>query len=223
MANLIIKPTSGGSLILQDEGGDAALTVGTTGSTTLAGTANALGTVTSGNLSNQAIVMPRFKEMSQFVYETSTSTTSQNQDAINISGSNYCTLTPEHTGDIIEFGFDMNTHATDNYFGFGIQSATATDFGSGVTIIWRNGRYAMGRHGSAGTITNAHTDAHNYGHVGGALSFTCSSISLSADTTYYFRMIGMSHSQSGTIMWGGASTSSIKDGVKLTAKRWSIV
>ena len=39
MANLIIKPTSGGSLILQDEGGDAALTVGTTGSTTLAGTA----------------------------------------------------------------------------------------------------------------------------------------------------------------------------------------
>ena len=31
MANLIIKPTSGGSLVLQDEGGDAALTVGTTG------------------------------------------------------------------------------------------------------------------------------------------------------------------------------------------------
>ena len=49
MANLIIKPTSGGSLILQDEGGDAALTVGTTGSTTLAGTANNLGTA-SGTL-----------------------------------------------------------------------------------------------------------------------------------------------------------------------------
>ena len=47
MANLIIKPTSGGSLILQDEGGDAALTVGTTGSTTLAGTANNLGTIAS--------------------------------------------------------------------------------------------------------------------------------------------------------------------------------
>jgi len=48
MANLIIKPTSGGSLILQDEGGDTALTVGTTGSTTLAGTANNIGTVTAG-------------------------------------------------------------------------------------------------------------------------------------------------------------------------------
>ena len=45
MANLIIKPTSGGSLVLQDEGGDAALTVGTTGNTTLAGTSNNLGTV----------------------------------------------------------------------------------------------------------------------------------------------------------------------------------
>ena len=36
MANLIIKPTSGGSLILQDEGGTAALTVGTTGKATFA-------------------------------------------------------------------------------------------------------------------------------------------------------------------------------------------
>ena len=52
MANLIIKPTSGGSLILQDEGGDAALTVGTTGSTTLAGTANNLGTVTAGTMAS---------------------------------------------------------------------------------------------------------------------------------------------------------------------------
>ena len=52
MANLIIKPASGGSLVLQDEGGDTALTVGTTGSTTLAGTANNLGTVTAGTISN---------------------------------------------------------------------------------------------------------------------------------------------------------------------------
>ena len=36
MANLIIKPASNGSLILQDEGGDAALTVGTTGVSTIA-------------------------------------------------------------------------------------------------------------------------------------------------------------------------------------------
>ena len=55
MANLIIKPTSGGSLILQDEGEDAALTIGTTGNTTLAGTANNIGTVTAGTISGGTI------------------------------------------------------------------------------------------------------------------------------------------------------------------------
>ena len=219
MANLIIKPTSGGSLILQDEGGDAALTVGTTGSTTLAGTANALGTVTSGNLSNQAIVMPRFKEMSQYCYETATSTTDLNQSAINISGSNYITLTPEHTGDIIEFSYDMNYYATDNYLGFGVQAATNTGFSAGTSIPWRTGTHAIGRHGHSTT----HSDAMEYGHVGGTVSFTCSSISLSADTTYYFRMIGMTHSQAATVQFGTAATNSVKDGVTLTGKRWSIV
>jgi hypothetical protein len=70
MANLIIKPTSGGSLILQDEGGTAANTIdasgntqlagtlGVTGNATMSGTANNLGTVTAGNISNNAIVYP---------------------------------------------------------------------------------------------------------------------------------------------------------------------
>ena len=50
MANLIIKPTTGGSLILQDEGGTAANTIDASGNTTLAGTANNIGTVTAGNI-----------------------------------------------------------------------------------------------------------------------------------------------------------------------------
>jgi hypothetical protein len=44
----VIKPDSGQSLVIQDEGGDAALTIDTSGNTTLAGTANNIGTVTSG-------------------------------------------------------------------------------------------------------------------------------------------------------------------------------
>jgi len=56
MADMIIKPSSGNSLVFQDEGGDAALTVGTTGNTTLAGTANALGTVTAGTLGAGSIL-----------------------------------------------------------------------------------------------------------------------------------------------------------------------
>ncbi len=49
---MIIKPSSGNSLVFQDEGGDAALTVGTTGNTTLAGSANNIGTTTAGTLSS---------------------------------------------------------------------------------------------------------------------------------------------------------------------------
>ena len=50
MANMIIKPASGGSLILQDEGGTAAHTIDTSGNHTLSGTTNNLGTVTAGTL-----------------------------------------------------------------------------------------------------------------------------------------------------------------------------
>jgi len=52
MANLIIKPTSGGSLILQDEGGTAAHTIDASGNHTLSGTTNNLGTVTGGIIDN---------------------------------------------------------------------------------------------------------------------------------------------------------------------------
>ncbi|SVB12193.1 uncharacterized protein METZ01_LOCUS165047, partial [marine metagenome] len=55
MANLIIKPTSGGSLILQDEGGTAANTIDASGNTTLAGTTNNLGTVTAGSIAGGTI------------------------------------------------------------------------------------------------------------------------------------------------------------------------
>ena len=50
MANLIIKPTSGGSLILQDEGGTAANTIDASGNTQLAGTLGVTGASTlTGN------------------------------------------------------------------------------------------------------------------------------------------------------------------------------
>ena len=55
MANLIIKPTSGGSLILQDEGGTAAHTIDANGNTTLAGTTNNLGTVTAATINGGSI------------------------------------------------------------------------------------------------------------------------------------------------------------------------
>ena len=140
MANLIIKPTSGGSLILQDEGGTAANTIdasgntqlagtlGVTGNVTMSGTANTLGTVTTGNLSNNNIVMPRFKEFDSFFYATATATTTDNLTALNISGSEYVTMTPEATGDILEFGWFFNLYCPEGYGGIGVQRATNTGF-----------------------------------------------------------------------------------------------
>ena len=52
MANLIIKPASNGSLILQDEGGTAAHTIDASGNHTLSGTTNNIGTVTAGTIEN---------------------------------------------------------------------------------------------------------------------------------------------------------------------------
>ena len=57
MANLIIKPSAGGDLKLQDEGSTDAITISTTGNTTLAGTANNLGTVTAGNINVGSVAM----------------------------------------------------------------------------------------------------------------------------------------------------------------------
>ena len=54
MANLIIKPSAGGDLKLQDEGGDDAITVGATGTTTFAENASFttgnIGTLTSATI-----------------------------------------------------------------------------------------------------------------------------------------------------------------------------
>ena len=75
MGNLIIKPNTGGLLKLQDEGGTDAISISTTGNTTLAGTANALGTVTSGNLSNTAIVYPQGHVLQVESHSSSTSRT----------------------------------------------------------------------------------------------------------------------------------------------------
>ena len=66
MANMIIKPAVGGNLLIQDRAGGAVLSTGTSGAAIASGVTGgaglsgmtSLGTVTSGNLSNSAIVYP---------------------------------------------------------------------------------------------------------------------------------------------------------------------
>jgi hypothetical protein len=107
MGNLIIKPNTGGTLNLQDEGGTDAISISTTGNTTLAGTANALGTVASGNLSNTAIVYPAghvIQTVHQSIY----------QGSLAYSGAtaftatpNICTITPKSSSSKILIQVDQ--------------------------------------------------------------------------------------------------------------------
>jgi len=63
MANLIIKPTSGGSLILQDEGGTAAHTIDASGNHTLANTTTlANATITAGTFPTGHVIQMKYKQ-----------------------------------------------------------------------------------------------------------------------------------------------------------------
>lgn len=64
-----IKPASGQSLVLQEDGGSAALTIDTSGNTTLAGTANNIGTVTSGTY-NGTIGASATNNLQDYVFVT---------------------------------------------------------------------------------------------------------------------------------------------------------
>ena len=82
MANLIIKPTSGGSLVLQDEGGTAAHTIDANGNHTLSGTTNNIGTVTAGTYNatiGSSAVMPAGMMRHLYFAEYNTSINSNTQ------------------------------------------------------------------------------------------------------------------------------------------------
>ncbi len=92
MADFIIKPASGDTLKLQDEGGDDAITISTTGNTTLAGTANNLGTVTAGTIASAVKVVGSRNE-NLIVKRASTSTVDIDADFLTLhDASNYCVV-----------------------------------------------------------------------------------------------------------------------------------
>ena len=174
-----------------------------------------LGTVTSGNLSNNNIVMPRFKEFGFFLKTGTTTSSTASQTDINISGTEYVTMTPEHANDIFEFSWAFNFSFSDGYGGYGVQKATNTGFSSGVTTIWSTGGHASGQHGHDG-------DMGVYNESGGTYAVTATTAGMTAGTTYYLRMIGMTHN-SPNCTWGNGTANSTGTGVNFNVKRWSIV
>jgi len=193
MANLIIKPTSGGSLILQDEGGDAALTVGTTGSTTLAGTANNLGTVTAGTIT--AATFPSGHVIQTVVYtsasQASTAATAWGTTTIISMG----VITPLFaTSDILLMGtVSVNANANAAY--------THTDFYKNASDVTATGNLSGQDNGLAQM-----NDAGIWQTQTMHWKDTCSENSTSAKT---YGFSGRAHSASGTasLGWGTGSVS----------------
>ena len=184
MANLIIKPADGGSLVLQDEGVDPALTVGTTGSTTLAGTANNLGTTTAGTLSS-GVTFPAGHVIQQVssIYEPTTNiaTTSTTFQASSLS----LTITPTNAANDICMCFHVN--------GYYIANASA----NGIIDLQRsiNGA-AYTQMGALRTFAFAHT----YSTAANSASIVFTDTNFSGWTTgtivykLYYRTDNASHS-----------------------------
>ena len=118
MANLIIKPTSGGSLILQDEGGDAALTVGTTGNTTFAGSTDVSAGVTlpAGHIVQVV--------QTALLVHSSYSASSSFQDVTNLNA----TITPKKTGNkiLVTLSVDVGSTTSDTFIYFNLVNGSTT-------------------------------------------------------------------------------------------------
>ena len=150
MANLIIKPTSGGSLILQDEGGTAAHTIDASGNhtlannTTLSGTANNIGTVTTGNLS-------AVSDCAKLYSNVLSSATA----AVNVNG--YFDNTKYAYYKFIAMG--LRTTSTGGNMKFRVMTGGSVNTGS---IYWSAGGGDYSNNGTVMAMNRADQDGANY-------------------------------------------------------------
>tara|TARA_R110002153_G_C13022098_1_gene467635 strand:- start:27 stop:608 length:582 start_codon:yes stop_codon:yes gene_type:complete len=159
------------------------------------------------------------EDNSRFFYTALTSTSVGGLTELNISGSLYATITTgSSTADLITFEQDFGNIFFSNvnsYMGYGLQRATNANFTTGKTTVWSTGEHANGTTGAENcyegraNVTNTRTAAE-WG--------------LSANTTYYFRLIGMTHATTGTWYWGNPTASHTNGaGVKLSVSLWRLL
>ena len=188
MADLIINPSSGNSLVFQDEGGAAALTVGTTGISTIANVTITAGTIT-------AATFPSGHVIQTVVYtsatQVSTAATAWGTTTIISMGA----ITPLlATSDILLMGtISVNANANAAY--------CHTDFYKNASDVTATGNLSGQTYGLAQM-----NDAGIWQMNTMIWKDTCSENSTSAKT---YGFSGRAHSTSGTatIGWGTGSVS----------------
>ena len=200
MANLIIKPTSGGSLILQDEGGTAAHTIDASGNHTLSGSTNNLGTVTAGTIANSVTYPSGFQVggtiLSNSSHTSSHISSSSTNTWVNsgLSGSYAPVKSSSETYLKVHFHAGMQQYGTaimitectmndsdDTSFAVGDAMGAYAGYGSGAV-------YSNRQSGSANETSTFHF-LHNAVATGGmAVNRPDSLTTYAAGTTYYFRM-----------------------------------
>jgi hypothetical protein len=141
-------------------------------------------------------------------------TTSVSQTALVIAGSYYLTVNVKAVTDIVEVGIRMNIrHDNNSYMGYGFQRASNTAFSSGVGVQWTGGEHSIGNGGTTGDP---------YKFTSAVVGYTAADWGFSANTTYYIRPIGMSHSDASTFHFGNNTNNATDNGIHFYLKRWEV-
>jgi hypothetical protein len=142
-------------------------------------------------------------------------TSSTSQNTLEISGSLYLTVNVKATTDIIEVGIRMNM-LFDNqaYAGYGFQIDDNTSFSS-PKVQWTTGQHAEGVEWST-------LSGNKYSTVSAVVGYTAADWSCAANTTYYIRPIGMTHSAASNFVFGVHTTSQTEPGMHFYLKRWEV-
>ena len=112
------------------------------------------------------------------------------RDCIVINNGLYFTVTPGHADDFLIMNVTTNTFSDwtsgGSYWGLGFMSATSTNFANNRNVFYLAGQHAWGN--------GATSNGDNYWNCCVTQQFKCSTIGLSAGTTYYIRPIAQVHS-----------------------------
>jgi hypothetical protein len=202
--------TTAGDILYRDGSGPQRLAKGTAGQALVMNSGATAPEWGAGVDGYQLMEWQRKKQSTTF----STSSTSQNN--LVIAGALYLTVNVKATTDIVEVGLRMNIRF-DNmaYSGYGFESDDNAGFTSPANQ-WSTGQHAEGSEwGDIG-------QANKYLSVSAVVGYTAADWGFAANTQYFIRPIGMTHSSPSTFTFGGSTTSGTDTGIHFYLKRWEV-